>query len=68
MISDPALLSVVQTKCVAICPSNFNWQSRGDVFLQLYTGECHKQFEGECKVAGKAGESDCPMTRIVTRN
>ena len=44
----------MQTKCDAIRPQQFQLAKPGDVFLELYSGQCHTQFGSVCNVAGKA--------------
>ena len=57
IINDPELLSACKRNALRFALNSFNWQSRGDLFLGLYTGQCHKQFESVCNVAGKAGRA-----------
>jgi glycosyltransferase involved in cell wall biosynthesis len=48
VINDPGLLCSCKANALRFARDNFNWQKRGDLFLQLYAGEFSKQFGSVC--------------------
>jgi glycosyltransferase involved in cell wall biosynthesis len=53
--NDPDLLRACKGNALRFARDNFNWQNRGDLFLQLYAGGVCRQFGSE--YAGAAGKA-----------
>jgi glycosyltransferase involved in cell wall biosynthesis len=52
VINDPGLLHACKQNALRFARDNFNWQNRGDLFLNLYRGEFFRQFESVCTGPG----------------